>query len=139
MQQQDGLLFVRDCNSAHVQRPNNCCQVFSLQQQIQHKVSFVQQHLWKGKDRIPLAIVGHSIGRTPLHTYCMTFRCLCDITSNKSAHTPAGAYMALKATKELQSTQQAGETAPIAKVSLVNTVLAVLAVCSCHPEEQLLP
>ena len=36
-------------------------QAFSLQEQIDHKVAYIQQHL-SGAGRGPVAIIGHSIG-----------------------------------------------------------------------------
>ena len=36
-------------------------QVFSLQEQIHHKIAYVQQHM-KAQPDAPIAIIGHSIG-----------------------------------------------------------------------------
>ena len=72
-------------------------QAFSLQEQICHKVAYVRQHMTAQPDA-PIAIIGHSIGK-----YVCT---LSDGKSSKSCHQHmvyAGAYMALKVTKQLQA------------------------------------
>ncbi|KAL0034922.1 hypothetical protein WJX79_000653 [Trebouxia sp. C0005] len=65
-------------------------QAFSLGEQIEHKVAYIQQHL-SGVQSAPIAIIGHSIG----------------------------AYMALKVTKQVQALSASSATPQVVKVLAV--------------------
>lgn len=84
-------------------------QAFSLQEQIYHKVAYVQQHM-SAQPSAPIAIIGHSIGNERSCTLPLGQHS----DSGYQFSVFAGAYMALKVTKHLQAVPS--DTPQVAKV-----------------------
>ena len=55
-------MFIAACLAL---KPALDVQAFDLQEQIQHKIAYVQQHM-SAQQSAPLAIIGHSIGEEPV-------------------------------------------------------------------------
>lgn len=89
-------------------------QAFSLQEQIYHKVAYVQQHM-SAQPSAPIAIIGHSIG----NEHSCTLPLGQHSSTGYQLSVFAGAYMALKVTKHLQAVPSG--TPEVAKVCKIYT------------------